>query len=157
MLADDEVRHILIERNAEMGATGGAVGGGAAGGRAGAAGGASGGRIGGRLGARLFTRVTGLTRTYDVPRTGAAAADVRGILQPLPASSDDDDAIVGLIGAGALGMNSAVVQVVWHADRVEATAHALEGLIDQRTAAGALLKVEDALARHRPGGDSPTR
>ncbi|TSD62057.1 hypothetical protein [Aeromicrobium piscarium] len=152
LLTADRVREILIDSNGEAGAAGGAVGGaiggsavgGALGGAAGARGGSSGGRTGGRLGARMFTRVLGQTRTVPVPRSPEALEAVRRLLrQELP--SAEDAAVIGLMGTGWLNMNTAVVQLVWLRDRVEVTAHALEGLVNQRSVPKALDAVERAL------------
>ncbi|MBB3663770.1 MULTISPECIES: hypothetical protein [Prauserella salsuginis group] len=152
VLAHDHVRDLLVERNGEVGAAGGAIGGAAGGGVPGSRGGASGGRTGGRLGARLFTRVTGLSRSLAVPCTDDAVARARDVAAPLldeAALPRRDVAsplvLVGMVGAGAMGMNSAVVQLVWHPGRLDVTAHALEGIIDQRTASGAIDKLEEAL------------
>lgn len=159
VLAHEHVRELLVERNGEVGAAGGAIGGAAGGGILGARGGASGGRTGGRLGARLFTRVTGLSRALAVPCTGDAVARARGVAAPVldadapPAfGAASPLVIVGMVGAGAMGMNSAVVQLVWHPGQLDVTAHALEGIIDQRTAAGAIDKLEEALAPFRRTG-----
>lgn len=153
VLTAEHVRHLLIERNGDMGAAGGAIGGaiggsvsGALAGAAGSVGGASGGRVGGRIGARLFTRVKGLSRTLPVPCTDEALARARGALALVDVPGTPSTVLVGIIGAGALDMNSAVVQLVWHPDRVEATAHALEGIVDQRTAADAIGKIETTLS-----------
>lgn len=156
VLTGEQVRAILIERNAELGGAGGALGGQAGGGPAGRRGGASGGRMGGRLGARLFTRLTGLTSALAVPCRDDAVARVREVLRPLPypyasalPESTSPRVLGGLVGAGAFGMNTAVVQVVWYPGRAEVTAHAFEGIVDQRTAAGAITTLDDALAPFR--------
>lgn len=156
VLAHDHVRDLLVECNGEVGAAGGAIGGAAGGGIPGAKGGASGGRAGGRLGARLFTRVTGLSHTLAVPCTGDAVARAREVVAPLPVADAQPHPgaaspliFVGTVGAGAMGMNTAVVQLVWHPGRLEVTAHALEGIVDQRTASGAIDKLADALAPFR--------
>lgn len=152
LLAADQVREILIDSNGDAGAAGGALGGaiggsvagGAIGGAAGARGGSSGGRTGGRLGARIFTRVLGQSRTLRLPRSPEAQNAARTALRRV--LSADDDTLVGLIGTGWMNMNTAVVQLIWHVDRVEITAHALEGLVNQRSVPKAIDAIERALA-----------
>ena len=152
VLSAERVREILISCNAEMGAAGGAIGGAVGGslaggglaGAAGARGGSSGGRLGGRLGARWFTRVLGQTLTLPIPRSSESLTAARGLLrQELP--SAEEAAVIGLMGTGWLNMNTAVVQLIWRRNRVEVTAHALEGLINQRSVPKALAAIDRAL------------
>ncbi len=154
-----QVRDILIEANGEAGAAGGAVGGAIGGaahgplaGAAGAAGGRSGGRTGGRLGARLFTKVTGQGRTVAVRDEAAAlsliAGSLRQVLPTGPTGSHPGagaQVVIGVVGTGVMNMNTAVIQAVGHPGRVEVTAHALEGLVSQRSAVTALDRIEQAL------------
>lgn len=151
LLTPEEVRHLLIEANGEVGARGGAIGGtigggigaGALGALGGRAGGGSGGRSGGRLGARLFTKVYGSQRVVPIPptpeREAAVAAELRAVLR------QDRQALIGLMGSGAMNMNTAVIQVQWYPRQVILTAHGLEGLIKQRTSGKALDRLEAAL------------
>ena len=53
--------------------------------------------------------------------------------------------MTGMVGSGAAGMNPCVLQVVWSQHGLEATAHAREGQIGQRTCAKTLEKLESAL------------
>ncbi|MEE6282499.1 hypothetical protein [Georgenia sp. MJ170] len=157
MLPAEEVRTILIARNGDAGARGGSIGGaiggsiGGGGALPGAVGGSSGGRAGGRLGAKLFTRVMGQSRTLPVPYTRHAHATMhRGLAPALVsearAGGQVQGVLVGLVGTGWWNMNSAVIQVVWFPDRAEVTAHALEGLVNQRSVPRALDVVEHLLS-----------
>lgn len=154
VLAWEQVNEVLIECNGQAGAAGGALGSALSTGMP--LGGGSGGRAGGRLGAKLFTKVTGADRTVAVPWTSESHAALRGALTQVvhdePADGHGADVrgtVVGLLGVGWMNMSAAIVQAVWHPDRVELTAHALEGLIKQRSAIKALDVVEEALAPHR--------
>ena len=158
VLTAEEVQHLLVEANADLGAKGGAIGGtigggisaGGLGGAAGAAGGRSGGRTGGRFGARAFTKVHGASRMVPVPPSAEAEAAVTALLRTVLRL--DRQVIVGLMGSGSLNMNTAVVQLQWQPAGAAITAHGLEGLIKQRTAPKALDQIEQALlAAGRPG------
>jgi len=149
LLTAEQVREILIECNGRAGAAGGSIGAGAAGTGGGRAGG---GRAGGRLGAGLFTRVTGQGRTLPTPYSDDARDAIRAELKQVLATDADDDSehsLIGLIGTGWMNLNTAVVQLRWHAGRAEVTAHALEGLVNQRSASKALDLVERALSPYR--------
>lgn len=161
-LSAEQVRDILIECNAAAGAAGGAIGG-AAGGAiggggglaagAGAAGGASGGRTGGRLGAKLFTRVMGHGRILPVPYSAdahtAISASLKQILPVPDAEEAGEQILIGLAGTGWMNMNTAVIQLLWHPDHAEVTAHALEGIVNQRSVPKALDTVEQTLSPFR--------
>ncbi|MGO1510123.1 MAG: hypothetical protein ACTHXO_03340 [Actinomycetaceae bacterium] len=156
VLSDDEVRHLLVEANAALGAAGGAVGGAIGGGAVGGslsglggmAGGRSGGRTGGRVGARMFTKVHGAGRVVPVPPSAAAEQAVTAVLRTVLRL--DRQVVLGLMGSGSMNMNTAVVQVQWLPDRTVLTAHGLEGWIKQRTAPKALDRLETALLGARP-------
>ena len=154
LLSVDEVEHVLAEGIADLGARGGAVGGAVGGGLAGRFGGASGGRAGGEFGARRLTRLDGEQRTIRVERTeenlqavraeyfGGRAQERRGTPAGTPAEAL---LMVGVIGSGSMSMNPCVVQLVWFAYELQATAHAKEGLVKQRTCAKALQKLAAVL------------
>lgn len=154
VFAWEQVNEILIECNGQAGAIGGAAGSTVSTGMPGV--GSSGARAGGRLGAKLFTKVMGQTRTVMIPWTADSDAVLRGsmarVLFSGPAEhpgSGAQSVLVGLLGVGWMNLSAAVIQAVWYWDRVELTAHALEGLIKQRSAAKALDELEQALAPHR--------
>lgn len=152
MLPPERIRAILVERNGELGAIGGTIGGGAGGGIAGAVGGNAGGRMGGRLGARML-RIKGSTRVVghsNARSLEAVRSGTRALPDALARPPGAVAAHAAVLGAGALDMNGAVAQVVWYPDRVEVTAHALEGIIDQRTADDAIDKIEALLASTSP-------
>lgn len=143
LLPDQEVRRLLTEAIGALGAVGGAVGGAAGGGGAGGLGGGLGGRAGGRFGAKHFTKVYGAQRVVSIPfspRTEQAVLEVlRSVLRR------DEDALVGVMGSGAMNLSPVLVQVQWSPDEVALTAHALEGLIKQRAVPKALDRLEDVL------------
>ncbi|MDN5855722.1 MAG: hypothetical protein L0K86_23345 [Actinomycetia bacterium] len=142
-----DVEHLLVEGIADLGALGGGLGGALGGGLPGRVGGASGGRTGGRFGARHLTRLDGDQLTVRVERSAGNLHTVRtgffgGRAQESvgtpPGTNADAVLMIGAIGAGAMSMNLCVVQLVWFARELHATAHAKEGLIKQRTCAKAL-------------------
>ncbi|MGC5628833.1 hypothetical protein ACPYO6_12000 [Georgenia sp. Z1344] len=151
ILTPEEVRHLLVEANADLGARGGAVGGAIGGGIGGAAagalggsvGGRSGGRSGGRLGARLFTKVYGSQRVVPIPPTPEREAALAAVLHTV--LRQDRQALIGLMGSGSMNMNTAVVQVQWHPNQAVITAHGLEGIIKQRTSGKAIDRLEAAM------------
>lgn len=104
-------------------------------------------------------RVLGCGRTLPVPFSAEAKATVEETLKHVFVPPEDSEPIgedrgvvVGLIGSGFLSLNAAVIQIDWHPDRAEVTAHALEGLIRQRTSSKALAKIESALLPFARGG-----
>lgn len=163
ILPEDRIREILIDFNSRMGASGAAIGGAAVAPLIGlsrrymARAGARGGAFGGRLGARLFTRVKGTGGSLPVPHTAAAEQQLHDFLAfHIPAESLEHDVvprgdhvIIGLMGAGAANMNTAVVQALWSPHQLDLTAHALEGLFNQRTAAKAIDRIADLLGGGR--------
>ena len=151
-----EVEHVLVEGVAALGAWGGAVGGAVGGGFAGRLGGASGGRSGGRFGARYLTRLDGDQRVIHVERSeenlqavraeffGGRVREGRGAP---PGATAEALLMAGVVGSGPMSMNPCVVQLVWFAHELHATAHAKEGLIKQRTCAKALRALASMLGR----------
>ena len=122
---------------------------GALGGRLGGPQGAGGGRLGARLTARLLpTRHH--EETLELPgATPELAWDVLAHLGRAVDRSPEEDGVRvrGVVGAGALNMNPAVVDIaVAPGGRVTIHAAAKEGLIPQRTARGAVRRVIDSLA-----------
>lgn len=97
-------------------------------------GGGSATRFGARLGGKYLTPIHGASRVVEVPLSQWSYDLIVKCLQQVLASSPDGDQLVGMVRGGAMAMNPALVQVIWHEDRVHLTAHALEGLIKQRTA-----------------------
>lgn len=142
VLPQEQVRQLLTEGLAEVGAAGGAIGGSVRGPLA-AAGGASGGATGARLGARLFTKVTGQARTLPVPVSPTAYRVAHDSLWSVVSAAEPGPAGGVLVGFFPAGMNPVLVQLVWRPSSVDVTAHALEGLIKQRTA----LKALDGMAK----------
>lgn len=145
VLAQEQVRHLLTEGLAEVGAAGGATGGSVRG-TLGAKGGASGGATGARLGARLFTKVTGQARTLPVPLSPTAYRAAHDSLRTVLMAAGPGPANAELVGYFPAGLNPVVIQLVWRPASVDVTAHALEGLIKQRTALRGLDGMEAVLA-----------
>ncbi|MFT0848034.1 hypothetical protein VR010_09790 [Actinomycetaceae bacterium L2_0104] len=150
LLPESEVKEILIEGVGEAGALGGSFVG--PGNLSGAV--ASGGRSGGKLGARMFTRVTGQGAVLPIPYSDAAYCALMNALSrviPIPApqpcgAPHPERFLIGVLGTGWLSMNPGLVQTIWYADRVHITAHALEGIVNQKSAARALDVVREVLA-----------
>lgn len=147
LLSIDEVQRVLVEGIADLGAWGGGLGGGLGGRLPGRIGGASGGRAGGRFGARHLTRLDGDSRTLHVEcveqnlqalRTGFFGGRTQERVGAPPGAGVDAVLMIGVVGSGAWRLNPCVVQVVWFAHDLHATAHAKEGLIKQRTCSKAL-------------------
>lgn len=150
LLSIEQVDDALVDGLGSLGAWGGGLGGavggtfvGAGAGVAGARGGTSGGRSGARFGARKLTRLDGEQSTMHIARTAENLQAVRegffaGRLDERTDDAGDATLLVGIVGSGAGGLNPCVVQLVWYAEELHATAHAKEGLIKQRTCAKAL-------------------
>ena len=156
---DAEREELLREGLGDAGARGGALGGGAAG------------RLGGRFGARLAAKLLP-TRHHEqeiellavLPEVAAGLAwDVLAHLGRGVATRDDgaDGHLVrGVVGAGALDMNPAVVDVhVRPGGKLTVHAAAKEGLIPQGTARDAAEKVVESLrlAARTAGSDGAAR
>ena len=149
-LAEVEAR--LEGRLAQLGGAGGGFGGGVGAGIPGAVGGRSGGAFGAQVGSRHLTRLDGAGLQLSV----ALDQDlVQRVLREVFAGraewgwAPDRPVILmtGMVGSGAGGLNPCVLQIVWSQRGLEATAHAREGLIGQRTCARTLEKLESALRR----------
>lgn len=148
LLEYEQVRELLIEANRQAGGRGASAAPGPGGRRLSVAAG----RAGGDIGARLFTRMWGGARLIPVPDRTAAIRAVRAI-----AADElfcDDRSAAGermhvaqalIVGTGGLNMNTAVVQLQWSTGEVLATAHALEGVIKQRSVTKALDRIEEAI------------
>lgn len=67
-------------------------------------------------------------------------------------ATDEPSSDAVLVGFFPAGLNPAVIQLVWRSRAVEMTAHALEGLIPQRTALRALGGMEQVLAPYATSG-----
>src|SRR5699024_10582121 len=117
------------------------------GGAAGAFGGASGGGAGARLGTR-FTKRDSRRRQWAHPGSPAHEHRLRQFLrdpQERALTAPDGSAVVGLyaiVGSGSMQMNPCVVEAVWDASGLQVVAHAMEGLIKQRTCEKALDRLE---------------
>ena len=147
-----EVEAMLEGRLSQLGGMGGGFGGGLGGGVPGAVGGRSGGAFGAQVGTRHFTRLDGQRLVLPVPLDQQL---VQHVLQEVFGGraewgwAPDRPVILmtGMVGSGAAGMNPCVLQLVWSQHGFEATAHAREGLVGQRTCAKVLEKLESALRR----------
>ncbi len=168
-LLEDEA--LLVQKLGELGARGGAAGGGLAGGISGLVSGALGGRAGGRAGARWMSRrlrVDSAELTLDLAastqRIVRAATDIlrdEGEVTEGSFADGDEEAVRGVVGAGALSMNPAVVRV--HAtplgaevSRVSVRALAKEGLIKQRAGQDAAVRIRDHLTKAFPTWPRPS-
>lgn len=151
LLPIEQVENMLIDGLGDIGAWSGGVGGMAGGaasgpvsGVAGAHGGKSGGRAGARWGARHLTRMDGDYMTLPVAPTADNLQAVRekvfaGRFQESADGYTGARQFIGIVvGPGLRGMNPCVVQLIWYAQELRATAHAREGLIRQRTCEKAL-------------------
>lgn len=142
-LSRAEVAAALEGGLASLGAVSGAVGGGIGAGLAGAAGGASGGRSGARIGAR-FTKQDSQRRQWSHPGSPEHLHRLRQFLQypqERALTAPDGSRVVGLyaiVGSGSMKLNPCVVEAIWDTSGLQVVAHALEGLIKQRTCAKAL-------------------
>ncbi len=63
--------------------------------------------------------------------------------------------LMGRVMGGAMKMNPCLVQCRWHPEQLWATAHALEGLINQRTATKVLAQIRDILSKPAPAPGPP--
>lgn len=154
ILSDEQVGQILIEAAGDLGAAGGKIGGaigGAAAGFAASAGGAAGGGSGGRAGAEFsakrFNKIQGDSRTLNVPLTPETVEALTSSLGTVGLVSPEDGQVAGVVGSGAMNMNPTVVQGLWQGGQLHLCAHALEGLIKQRTAQKALDKIVEAFGQ----------
>jgi|GEM_PF-3006583 len=151
LLPIEQVEDILIDGLGDIGAWSGGVGGMAGGaasgpvsGVAGAYGGKSGGRAGARWGARHLTRMDGDYATFPVTPSEENLQAVRervfaGRLQESTDGYTGARQFIGIVvGPGLRGMNPCVMQLIWYAQELRATAHAREGLIKQHTCEKAL-------------------
>ena len=163
LLEDEE---LLVEKLGELGARsgsrGGAVGGGLGGGLSGFASGALGGRVGGRAGARWATKRLRvdtaeliLNLAASTTRIVTVATDIlshEGEVIEGSVADGNREGVRGVIGAGALNMNPAVVRVqatplAPEMSQVRVRAVAKEGLIKQRAGQEAAARIHDHLAR----------
>lgn len=147
-LAEVEAR--LEGRLAQLGGAGGGFGGGVGAGIPGAVGGRSGGAFGAQVGTRHLTHLDGaqaqLPVALDQQLVQHVLREVFGGRAEWGWAPDRPVVLMtGMAGSGAAGMNPCVLQVVWSQHGLEATAHAREGLIGQRTCAKTLEKLESAL------------
>lgn len=152
VLSLTEVEALLEGRLSQLGGAGGGIGGGLGGGAPGAVGGRSGGAFGAQVGARHLTRLDAARAELPVPLDQALVQQVLREVFGGRAEwgwAPDRPVILmtGMIGSGAGGLNPCVLQIVWSQMGLEATAHAREGLIGQRTCARTLEKLESALRR----------
>ncbi|MDF1489883.1 hypothetical protein [Tessaracoccus caeni] len=125
ILPDDDVRDVLTKALAAV----------------------TGGGSGARLGAKI-TPIRGASRFIEVPLTQWSYDLVRDSIQQILATSPGGEQMVGLVRGGAMAMNPALVQAIWHENGVHLTVHAFEGLIKQHTAE----KVLDNLEYFLDGG-----
>lgn len=151
ILPDEQVSQLLIEAAGNLGAAGGMIGGAIGGGVTGLAasvGGAAGGRSGGRSGAEFtakkFNKILGDSRILNVPLSPETVEVLASSLKEVGLVSVDEGQVAGIVGSGAMSMNPTVVQGLWQEDQLHLCAHALEGLIKQRTAQKALDKIVEA-------------
>jgi len=166
LLEDEE---LLVEKLGELGARsgsrGGAVGGGLGGGLSGFASGALGGRVGGRAGARWATKRLRvdtaeliLNLAASTTRIVTVATDIlsqEGEVIEGSVADGNREGVRGVVGAGALNMNPAVVRVqatplAPEMSQVRVRAVAKEGLIKQRAGQEAAARIHDHLARVFP-------
>ena len=151
----------LGELGARSGSRGGAVGGGLGGGLSGLASGALGGRVGGRAGARWATKRLRvdtaeliLNLAASTTRIVTVATDIlshEGEVIEGSVADGNREGVRGVVGAGALNMNPAVVRVqatplAPEMSQVRVRAVAKEGLIKQRAGQEAAARIHDHLA-----------
>jgi hypothetical protein len=161
---DPEAEQLLSDGLAAAGASGGRTGAVIGGGMGAGYGGARGGALGARLAARLL-RTRTFEETAELELAPAAAAEVFSDViehhgRMVRGERDGSRATLrGVVGAGGLDLNPAVVDVVLEPRRGGgslATVHAAakEGLIPQRTAPKAVRKLLESygVATRAPAG-----
>lgn len=108
---------------------------------------AAGAAKGARFGARRL-KLTGQARVFPVPLSPEAYRVAHDSLAGVVSAAEPGPEGAPLIGFFPAGLNPVVMQLVWRSTSVEVTAHALEGLIKQRTALKALDGMATVLGRY---------